>query len=161
MKHHRPGGGVIGVGVGLDDHGGQPSALVVVTGQRFWVSGLCACSRAGKVGQSQRAVCGAARGHGALAPRLGCAPRGAEPGDGHDRLVVHSAPTAGAGTGHLAKTLGDGPGSDTLPARVAPGIGGDCRSLWKDIFAPLWMRICVVLWIDIFASRWMRIIRPD
>ena len=44
-----------------------------------------------------------------------------------------------------------------LPARVAPMSGGDCRSLWKDIFASLWMRIYVVLWIDIFASRWVRI----
>jgi hypothetical protein len=49
------------------------------------------------------------------------------------------------------------PGSDRLPARVAPMSGGDCRSLWKDIFASLWMCIYVVLWIDISASRWVRI----
>ena len=44
-----------------------------------------------------------------------------------------------------------------LPARVASMVGGDGRSLWKDIFASLWMRICVVLWIDIFAARWLRV----
>jgi hypothetical protein len=38
MKHHGRGGGVIGVGVGLDGHGGQLSALVVVAGQRLWVA---------------------------------------------------------------------------------------------------------------------------
>ena len=57
MKHHRPGGGV-GVRVGLDDHGRQLSAIVVVTGQRFWVPGLRACSGAGKVERSQWAACG-------------------------------------------------------------------------------------------------------
>jgi hypothetical protein len=42
MEHHRPGGGVIGVGVGLDDDVGQVSAFVVVAGEWFWVLGLCA-----------------------------------------------------------------------------------------------------------------------
>ena len=154
MKHHRPGGGVIGVGVGLDDHRGRLSALVVVSGQRFWVSGLCACGGAEKVWRSKWAARG---GMVALAPPLVRA-RGVEAGHGGDWLVVQGAPTAGAGRGLLVKALGGCPGSDILPARVAPMSGGDCRSLWKDIFASLWMRIYVVLWIDIFASRWMRII---
>ena len=79
MKHHRPGGGV-GVRVGLDDHGGQLRALVVVTGQRFWVAGLRACGGAGKAWRSQRAVCGAARGRGGVGRGWGARGAGPDPG---------------------------------------------------------------------------------
>jgi hypothetical protein len=78
---------------------------LVVTGQRFWVPGLRACGGAGKVWQSQWAACGAARGHGRVGRAAWCAPRAAEPGDRSDRLVVHTARTARAGTGFLVTTL--------------------------------------------------------
>jgi hypothetical protein len=40
MKLHHPGGGIVGVRVGLDDHRRELSALVVVAAQRFWVPEL-------------------------------------------------------------------------------------------------------------------------
>ena len=75
----RRGGGVIGVGVGLDGHGGQLSALVVVTGQRFWVAGLRACGGVGKVGRSPWAACGA-RGLGGVGRGSGARRAGPNPG---------------------------------------------------------------------------------
>ena len=54
MEQHRPGGGIDGVGVGLDDHRRQLGALVVVAGQRLRVPGLLAARIAGQLGDHFR-----------------------------------------------------------------------------------------------------------
>jgi hypothetical protein len=62
-------------------------------------TGCALVAAAGKSGSRNGQRVGPLGGMVALAAPLGRAPRGAEPGDRGDRLVVHSAPTARAGTG--------------------------------------------------------------
>jgi hypothetical protein len=87
-----------------------------------------------------------------LAAPLGCAPRGAEPGDGGDRLVVHSAPTAGAGTGILVKALDDCPGSDRPPTGL---LLDDWRRL--PVFMERHIRIKMDAHICCLMDRYIRI----